>query len=376
VTFVGVGFVMAMTAPVELLYAIKIGSSTSVVTLFILISGLGVFFVDVLGTRFVTRIDARAALVAGTVLFAASEAVLGLAQVPEVLLAGRALQGAASALIGGAMLQVSVRLNNRPQHSLGSMQSLQLAGGAMGAPAGGLVASLISGIAGYRIAFAVCGTAGLLVAVTALLILPTLPPTAGSGKPQIGFPQLTVPPVLRLALGLGLFGNFLRSGVENTAFPLIGNAHGLSTAAIGAALGLLSGVEICVLGVSGRIFDRIAPARCLLGALVAGVAVAGLLALDHRVTGFVAAAVLFGLVDGIVLAAPPVLVVALSADASIGVATYRIVCGVGSLIGSGSVNLCIATLGATGGLAIVGVVLIGGAALALVTGQRIIAARC
>jgi predicted MFS family arabinose efflux permease len=374
VTFVGVGFVMAMTAPIELLYAIKLGSSTIVVTLFILISGLGVFFVDVLGTRFVTRVDARTALVVGTVLFAASEAVLGLAQMPAVLLAGRALQGGASALIGGALLQVSVRTNNRPQHTLGSMQSLQLAGSALGAPAGGLLASQVSGLAGYRIAFAVCCSAGLVVAVFALLVLPELPPRTDSGKPEIGFPQLSIAPVMRLVLGLGLFGNFLRSGVENTAFPLVGNAHGLSTAAIGGALGLLSAVEICVLGTSGRLFDRIAPARCLLGALVAGIAVAGLLALDHQVIGYVAAAVLFGLVDGIVLAAPPVLVVALSQDASVGVATYRIVCGVGSLIGSGSVNLFIATLGATGGLAAIGVVLVGGAALALITGQQILAA--
>jgi hypothetical protein len=53
------------------------------------------------------------------------------------------------------------------------------------------------------------------------------------------------------------------------------------------------------------------------------------------------------------------------------VATYRIACGVGSFLGSGSVNLLIAVLGAAGGLAVVSGVLAVGVVLARSTGRRI-----
>lgn len=180
-----------------------------------------------------------------------------------------------------------------------------------------------------------------------------------------------LPPVLRLALALGLFGNYLRSGVENTAFPLIGDASGLSTATIGLALGILSAVEIGVLALSGRLFDKVATARCLAAALLLGIGARVLLATVADARGFFAAAGLLGIVDGIALSAPPVLVVALSASASAGVATYRIACGVGSVLGSGSVNLLIAVLGAGGGLAVVSGILAVGVVLAHHTGSRI-----
>lgn len=89
-----VGFVMAMTAPIELLYAIKLGLSTAEVTAFIMVSALGVIAIDVLGTRAITRIDARATIATGLVLFAASEGCYALSRGATGLLASRVLQGA------------------------------------------------------------------------------------------------------------------------------------------------------------------------------------------------------------------------------------------------------------------------------------------
>jgi predicted MFS family arabinose efflux permease len=366
-----VGFVMAMTAPIELLYAIKIGLSTAEVTAFIVISAVGVVAVDMLGTRAVTRVDARATVAIGLVLFAVSEACYAISSDTAALLGSRLLQGVASAVIAGAALQVSVRMHSRPDHVLGTNQGLQLLGAALGAPTGGILASQLAGLDGYRLSFLVCAGLGLVVAVVALLLLPRLPAPLDAGRPRISLPDLAVPPVLRLALALSVFGNYLRSGIENTALPLVGQAYGLSTASIGLALGVLSVVEIAVLASSGRLFERIPPARCLAVALFIGIGAVVLLAGVQNAPGYFAAAALFGVVDGIALSAPPVIVVAFSQSASVGAATYRIACGIGAFLGAGSVNLLIALLGSGSGLAAVSVVLAGGVLLARSTGRRI-----
>lgn len=369
-----VGFVFSMTAPIELLYAVKLGLSTAEVTVFIVAAAVGLIIVDVLGTRAITRVDARATISVGLVFLAVSEACYAFSTNTAALLGTRILQGAASAVIAGAALQVAVRMHSRPQHVLGSNQGLQLLGMAFGAPAGGVLAGLLPGLDGYRLSFLVCAGASLLFALVVFVLLPPLPPAAEAGRPQIGLPDLAVPPVLRLALALGLFGNYLRSGIENTALPLVGNAASLSTADIGLALGILSAVEIVVLATSGRLFDRIAPARCLAVALFVGMGAVVLLATVEQLPGYLTAAALFGVVDGIALAAPPVLVVALSSSASVGVATYRIACGIGSFLGSGSVTVLMGLLGAAGGLSAVSAVLAVGVVVARSTGRRISAA--
>jgi len=359
-----IGFVMAMTAPIELLYAIKQGLGPAMVTLFIVTSAAGLIVVDTLGTRVMTRIDARSTAVVGMGLFALSEVCYCVANGASALIASRALQGAASAVTAGAALQVTVRLHSRPHRALGSNQSLQLLGGAFGAPVGGVLAAQQDGLAGYRLAFAVCCGLGLGVALLVYLLLPRLPAPPGTGRPKVGLPNLAIPRAVRLALALGLFGNYLRSGVENTAIPLVGDAAGIGPAGIGLTLGVLSAFEIAVLGGSGKLFERVAPARALAVALSCGIGAVVVLAMAHNLPGFLAAAALFGLIDGIALAAPPVLVVAASEDPSVAVATYRIACGVGSFSGSSSVNLLIAALGSAGALGAVAAVLIGGVVLA------------
>lgn len=359
-----IGFVMAMTAPIELLYAIKLGLGPAMVTVFIVTSAAGLILVDTLGTRVMTRIDARRTAAIGMALFALSEICFCLADSAPALIGARALQGAASAVVAGAALQVTVRLHPNPHRALGSNQSLQLLGGAFGAPVGGLIAAQQDGLAGYRVAFIACCGMGLVVATLVWVLLPGLPAPVGAGRPKVGLPNLAIPRAVRLALALGLFGNYLRSGVENTAFPLVGDAAGLSSAGIGLALGVLSAFEIAVLGGSGKLFERVAPARALAVALFCGIGAVGVLVMAEGLPGFLAAAALFGLVDGIALAAPPVLVVAASADPSVAVATYRIACGVGSFSGSSSVNLLNAGLGSAGALGVVAAVLVGGVVLA------------
>jgi len=365
---IAVGFVMSMTAPIEVLYALRFGPDGISMTAYVMVSAVGVLAVDVFGTRFVPRLEARGALMTGILIFGASSVVLGVSPVFAPLLIGRVAQGAASAIIGGTALQASVRGKARRGHALGSMQSRQLLGSAFGAPLGGVLAGLLPGTAGYRLAFAVCALSCVLVVVAIRL---TLPPLPTSGRPRIGLPGFSGPSVAGMALVLGILGNYLRSGVEYTALPLVGNAHGLSTITIGVALGLLAAVEIVTLRISGHLFERFEPARCLLGALILGLAAAALLMLSSGRLAFLSAGLLFGLVDGIALAAPPVLIMALMADTISGLASYRIACGLGSLVGSTSVNVTVATLGAAGGLSTVGGVLVGGVALVIAIARRI-----
>lgn len=369
-TMILVGFVLAMTASIELLYAIRLGLSTVEVTAFIVVSAVGMIAVDVLGTHAVTRIDARMLLVAGLVLFAASEAAFAASAGVAGLLGARILQSGSGAAIAGATLQTAVRTGRQPHRVLGTNQGLQLLGAAVGAPVGGVLAGLLAGLAGYRLSFLFCAGASVMVALAARVLLPRLPAQT-TGRPRIGLPDLTIAPVLRFALALGSFGNYLRSGIENTALPLVGNANGMSSATIGLALGVLSAVEIVVLARSGRIFESVAPARCLAIALSLGIAAVTLLATTHSPPFFFGAAAVFGVVDGIALSAPPVLVVALSPNAASGVATYRIACGIGSFVGAGSVNMLIAVLGSMAGLLAVAVTLGAGVILARSTGRRV-----
>src|SRR5580765_5053490 len=102
---------MSLTAPLEVLFAHDVGYGTTLISLFMLTSSLGVMVVDVFGTRFVPALDARRCLAVGTVLFAL--ACLGMAVTSwwPVMMAVRVLQGFGSGLLIGAGLQASSRLN-------------------------------------------------------------------------------------------------------------------------------------------------------------------------------------------------------------------------------------------------------------------------
>jgi predicted MFS family arabinose efflux permease len=361
------GFVLAMTAPLEVLYARRFGAGNIAVGVFVMSSALGVLAVDVFGTRFVPRLEPRTALSIGIIAFGASCLGMGVSPTFAPLVAARIVQGAASAVMAGAGLQATVRVHASRERALGSFNSALLLGSAVGAPTGGLVATLLPGTAGYRLAFAVC--AGLAV-LTALAMRVLLPPLGTTERAELGLPRFSGPPVMGLALVLGMLGHYLRGGVENTAIPLLGEARHLSTATIGLAIGLMSAVEIVVLRASGRFFERFTPARCMVWALTVGIAASGLLALVPGRDAFLVGAVLFGLVVPVAMVGPPLVIISLSGDAIAGLAAYRISCGLGSLVGSTSVNATIAAIGAPGALSIVAGVLTGAIALVGAIGRR------
>jgi hypothetical protein len=63
------GVTMSLTAPLEVLFVREFWHSSIYVGVFMLSAAAGMVAVDVFGTRFVPRLDARVALVAGLCLF-------------------------------------------------------------------------------------------------------------------------------------------------------------------------------------------------------------------------------------------------------------------------------------------------------------------
>ena len=169
-----VGFAMSMTAPIELIYAKRFGVGAFGLGLFIVTTSIGMVVIDVFGTRAVPRLEARAAMIGGVVVFGASVLVLGIAPSLSVLLAGRVLQGFGAGLLFGAALQAAVRVHQPRDRAIARFSAAFLLGGAVGAPAGGILAGVASGRTGYRLAFIVCAVLCVVAAWALKRALPAL----------------------------------------------------------------------------------------------------------------------------------------------------------------------------------------------------------
>lgn len=343
---VGMGFALAMTAPLELLYARRFGADHLGVGVFILSTSIGMMLVDVLGTEFVPRLAARTTLAAGILLFGLSCVVMGAAPAFGPLLAGRVVQGLGAGLLMGGGLQAAVRLYSSRERALGAFNSSFLLGAAVGAPFGGWIASLVPGTAGYRVAFFACCGACVLVAGAVAVRLPAMAP-AGDGAAKVGLPRFDGPPGLGLAMVLGTIGDFVRGGVVYTALPLVGAQREFSTASIGVAVGLLSAVEIAALSRSESVLLRFGTVRCIVAALGLGIVSSALIAGSPGLTAFMAGSVLFGIAVAGATVGPPLVIVALTGDAAAGLAQFRIASGIGMTVGSTGAALVAGAFGAS-----------------------------
>jgi predicted MFS family arabinose efflux permease len=369
---VATGFAMSMTAPLELLYARRLGIDTIGMGVFRLTTSIGMVLLDVFGTRLVPRLEARGTMSAGIFLFGLSCAVMGAATSFTMLVVGRVLQGIGAGLLFSAGLQAAVRVDSEKERALGRFNGAFLLGAALGAPIGGAAAGLVAGTAGYRVVFFACTVASSLVAVGLRFGLPLLPSPA-PGRLEIGWPKLTGPPGLGLALALGTVGDFVRGGVVYTTLPLAGESRALSTAMIGIAVGLLSAVEIAVLSASSRVLLRFGIVPCVLASLSLGVASAAFLALTSGLGTFIVGSVLFGIVVAGATIGPPLVIVALTEEASAGLAKFRISSGVGMLVGSTGTGVAANAVGPSVVFAGISGVLLGGTVLAYSVGRRLTA---
>jgi MFS family permease len=253
-----------------------------------------------------------------------------------------------------------------------SFNSAFLLGGALGAPAGGIVAGLLPGTAGYRLTFGICAAISAVVAIGVRTGLSALPPDVRSGRLTIGLPRFAGFPGIGPALVLGTLGDFLRGGLVYTALPLAGQVRHLTTVTIGTAVGLLLCVEILTLRLAGPLLERFGIVRCLVAALSGGVVTSTALAVAQGRPAFVAGAVLFGVVIGAATIGPPLLLVALNEhDAAAGLASYRVSSGFGMLIGSTGAGAAVAALGPSPAFFGLGAILLAGVVLARHVGKRL-----
>ncbi len=347
---VGAGFVMAMTAPIEAIFARRLGADVVALALYIAMPGLGILVVDVLGSRFVPRLDARSMVTIGVGLFGLASILLATAPSYWPLLPARAIQGLGGGFMLGGALQAAVRLNPVKHDALIAFNSAFLFGGALGSPVGGYMADLVTaGLNGFRFTFVACAALSAAVAWCVWTLLPPLPPADTAGRPHFGLPRLAGgPPGQGAAMLLATLGDFLRGGVVYAALPLVGQARHLSTGTIGLAIGLLMAVEIITVRTAAFGLLRFGVVQGLVAALSGGIGLATLLALSSGPVAFILGAVGFGLVVAATTIIPPLILVSLNEeDAAAGLASFRVSSGIGMLVGSTSGGAAVVVLGPT-----------------------------
>jgi MFS family permease len=357
----GAGFVMAMTAPLELIYVRDLGLTGWAVAAFIILAAGGVVLVDVLGSRLVPYLEARRALSLGVLLFAGSAGVLGISSTAAPLFLGRALQGVAAGIILGAAPQAALRTGTNPERALGRYNAAFHLGAALGGPFGGLLAGLAPGTAGFRLAFAACCATGVFVAGGIRGILPALPNPI---RPSLRWPSLGAGAGVGRAALLATLGDLLRGGVVYTVLPLAGQARGMSTIVIGLAVGALSVGEIGSLHLAGRVIDRLGVTATLLGALAIGASSTAALGLTRGTPAYLAGSLGFGIALAGTTIGPPLLLVAMSKDPTTGLAASRMASGVGMLVGSTAGGAAVIALGPPIAFAAVSCTLVGAFVLA------------
>jgi MFS family permease len=382
------GVTMSLTAPLEVLFVREFWHSSIYVGVFMLSAAAGVVTVDVFGTRFVPRLDARVALVAGLCLFGVACIGMGVAPGGVLLMASRVLQGFGGGMVLGAGLQAAVRVNATTgdvarvapllpsedvARSLGRFNAAFLFGGAVGSPGGLLVAGIIDGRAGYQVAFIVTGALAVVVAAALAAALPSLAAPAGMPPPRIGLPRFDRAPGSGAALVLAMSGDFLRGGVLFTALPLAGAAREYSTITITVAIALMSGVEIVILSVAYRFIRYTGVVAVLITSFALGMLCATLLALIPGATTYLVASALFGVCLAGATASLPVMVVAQVGESSAGLAKFRISAGIGLLAGSVGCAVLEAQIGIAALFALIAIILLGSAQLAHVVGRRMAA---
>ena len=160
----------------------------------------------------------------GLAVFTAASLACGLAESPELLLAGRFVQGVGGALASAVVLSMIVGLYPEPgeqARAMGSYSFVSAGGASLGLIAGGSITQL----AGWHWAFLINVPIGLLALALAWRLLPTGRGTGlGQGADYLGATLVTV------GLSLGIVA------IVRTAEPDVGAGSTLGTGAVALAL--------------------------------------------------------------------------------------------------------------------------------------------
>lgn len=260
---------------------------------------VGRLVADLPGGHFADRVRARnlMALSAGGV--ALGSLILGLSPVALTVYAASFLLGITSATTNatGMTFFSNVTAASHRGTSMAIFSAALLGGQAIGPTAAGLISS----VGGWRVAMFVGTAAAAITALVLLMARPRRPsPTGVSRQPEM-YPRQagkgSSSLVQLVVLHSVPFAVFLTLGsVPQTLVPIIGaDDLGLSTAAIGLALGLGGLARFVGTLVGGRLSDHLSRKAALVpGLLVQGFGVA-LLALEPNVVLWVTAIVVMSL---------------------------------------------------------------------------------
>jgi MFS family permease len=369
VVIAGIG--LGITYPLTSLYAMALGAGATLAGLTVATIVLGMLAVDVLGTRFVPRLDGRTALSWSLLVYGAGCLIAAVGPSLTWLLVARLFEGAGCAVFMTGGLQLVVRLSHDHDRgrSIGLFNLFWFAGLAVGPLIGGALADLRPGESGLRLAFFVCGLTNMAGAVFARLTLAAYP----SGRtPKIGLPRLTglATPRTGLALALGGFGEAIRDAVQMMIIPMVGVAAlRLTGVQIGTVLAIMAVTDVLSMALSGAVTDRWGRRRPLTGLLLLGAGVALFGLGIHDLPGFVLVMSALGISLGAVWVVPQAMVVDLAADRESSLAAYRITADIGLFVGVVGAGAVVDRIDGTAVFLGVAVALLAGAALTRAVGE-------
>ncbi len=273
---------------------------TSLLTLGVLLAlydGAEVLLKPVFGTL-ADRVGAKPVLLGGLVGFALASAVYVIAGNQDWLWVARLGQGAAASAFSPAASALVARLNPAAKHgrafgSYGFYKSL-------GYTAGPLLGGVVVWLGGFRLLFGVMVVLATVVAVWALIAVPTVPPLPKVRQTVVDLARRIVDPVfLRPTAALAAATAALSVGVG--FLPVTGAGDGLGTVATGAAVSLLAAAAAVTQPRAGRALDagRLTTRRGIALGLALAAAGFGCAALPG-VVSLLVAAVLIGIGTGVI----------------------------------------------------------------------------
>ncbi|MBW4717659.1 MFS transporter [Saccharothrix obliqua] len=256
-------------------FGVSAGSAASTLTGYLLPFAGFMLVSGTLGERW----GARRVVWIAYVVYAAASVLCAVAWAFPVLLAGRAVQGAANAFTTPLLMAAiaAVTPKERLGRSLGVFASMQAAGQTSAPLVGGLAAE-----ASWRWAFVGAAVVAVLLAV---LGVPGSPPSAERPKLRTAWRPDVLRPAAAAFIGWGCLG-----GVSFLVALRLGDDFGLGAGERGLVLTGFGAAGIACARLTGWLIDHIGPRRCaLLGSAVGAV----LLALIGLLPSLVAVGVLW-----------------------------------------------------------------------------------
>jgi MFS transporter, DHA1 family, multidrug resistance protein len=377
------GIAFGFTAPLTAILATALAADGLLAGIAVSSATMSVLVVDVFGTRWTPRLEARGAITVALLVFGAGSLATTLATGYPMMVAARVGQGIGIALFLGVGPQLAVRLvdprtglRRATGRALGSFNAAWFAGIALGPLLGGAVSGLAAGLPGLRLAFGVCGVLSWLIAA---LVWLTFPRTVSGRAPRFGLPAIGRLGGRRgyAVLLAGGLGQSVRSGIAMTVLPLFGGVVlGLPRLWLGIALSCLAVTDVLAMSLAPRLSDVYGRLPVLLPACVWGAAATIAVLVASAPLWFAPLCAALGVAVGTAWVVPAAMAVDVVDDPETALAGFRISADLGLIAGGVTSGAVISALGIHGALlaGVANLLLIAGV-VALVRETRPAAAR-